>query len=714
LTVAGRETTMRSREAMSHSGKVSTAARRVSREPSAIEDAMANRALGPSVGDSFVLGLQLGHGGMGVVYRARDRLLGRDVALKVLSPTAVQHASAVTRFAVEAQLGAQLEHPNIVPFYQLLATVDHQPAFAMKLVEGETMADYLARCAAPGNEARPPHDLPSRLERFLKVCDAIEYAHARGVVHRDLKPENVMLGTFNEVYVMDWGIAAVTGAPGEGADGGRVEPSSGPVESGVLGTIGYMAPEQARSEAITPATDQYALGMMLAEIATLRTPRAGSTMQQIGKAISNAPPPLVSAKGRAIAPELAAIVGKATATRPEDRYIAVADLAADVRGFASGEPVSVVPDDVWKRMGRRLKRRPALVLAMLSLLGALASAAIGVGLWRELGARKRAAAQAERVSALTAAVARTAHAVDGRFARIELLVEGLAAAAAERLRAPPSDRASAPAPTTADLALPGSSAVLADRYQQRVTFERAVAVRSPRVRDADVDPVLEHEADLEPLLVQVAARAAAGDAVLAQPLVDQRAAARAAAPILWTDLAFERGVVFVYPGNTYFPADYEVRARPWYVAAVDHPGVVWGAPYPDATSGRLLEPCSRAFRDRRGTVAGVAAAHMSLDDILDILVVPEASGFRAASLLDPRGGVVLATGARGMSVGAGVHGNRAFSFDPFPVAAVRDAVAGGVREARVGDGDAIYVIHRLDANDWSLVVAVDAAPYAFR
>jgi serine/threonine protein kinase len=170
----------------------------------------------------------------------------------------------------------------------------------MKLVEGETMADYLAACAAAGGEkARPPHDLPSRLERLLKVCDAVDYAHARGVVHRDLKPENVMLGPFNEVYVMDWGIAAVT-APGrtaDGPDGEVVDASVGPAESGVLGTIGYMAPEQARSEPITPATDQYALGMMLAEIATLVAPRAGSTVQQIGKAISNAPPSLVSVTG---------------------------------------------------------------------------------------------------------------------------------------------------------------------------------------------------------------------------------------------------------------------------------------------------------------------------------------------------------------------------------------------------------------------------------
>src|SRR6185312_17005235 len=124
-----------------------------------------DHAIGPQVDSAFVVGLQLGKGGMGVVYRARDRLLNRDVALKVLAPTARQSASTLTRFAVEAQLGAQLEHPNIVPFYQLLTTSDDQPAFAMKLVEGQTMADYLIACQVAPD--RPPFDLPNRLERFL-------------------------------------------------------------------------------------------------------------------------------------------------------------------------------------------------------------------------------------------------------------------------------------------------------------------------------------------------------------------------------------------------------------------------------------------------------------------------------------------------------------------------------------------------------------------
>src|SRR6478736_324663 len=147
---------------------------------------------------------------MGIVHRGRDRRLGRGVAIKVLGQRAATDGALLRRFVIEAQLGAQLEHPNIVPVYSLHATPEQNPAFVMRLVEGETMAAYLEACAKSRAESHaPPHDLASRLERFLKVCDAVDYAHARAVIHRDLKPENVMLGVHNEVYVMDWGIARI-------------------------------------------------------------------------------------------------------------------------------------------------------------------------------------------------------------------------------------------------------------------------------------------------------------------------------------------------------------------------------------------------------------------------------------------------------------------------------------------------------------------------
>ncbi|HEY2516110.1 MAG TPA: serine/threonine-protein kinase, partial [Polyangiaceae bacterium] len=158
---------------------------------------------------------ELGKGGMGTVLAARDLRLCRSVAVKVLAPALRFDQSAMHRFVLEAQVVAQLEHPNIVPIYGLACDESGKPGFSMRLVEGESFREYLDACGTSAKaSATEPHDLDSRLERFLKACDAIEYAHARGVVHRDLKPENIMLGEHNEVYVVDWGLAKVT-APDE-------------------------------------------------------------------------------------------------------------------------------------------------------------------------------------------------------------------------------------------------------------------------------------------------------------------------------------------------------------------------------------------------------------------------------------------------------------------------------------------------------------------
>jgi len=174
----------------------------VVRQPDAVEVAMQSQA-GLRLGVSLDLAQEFGRGGVGTVHAALDRWRGRRVAVKLLS--SIEHEQRVDRrFILEAQLAAQLEHPNIVPFYELLVSREGAPALVMRLVRGQSMADYLASCAAsPEASHTAPYDLPSRLERFLKICDAISYAHSRGVIHRDLKPDNVMLGTYNEVYVMD-------------------------------------------------------------------------------------------------------------------------------------------------------------------------------------------------------------------------------------------------------------------------------------------------------------------------------------------------------------------------------------------------------------------------------------------------------------------------------------------------------------------------------
>ncbi len=146
---------------------------------------------------------EIGHGGMGAVFKGRDPDLGRDLAVKVLLEEHQDTPDLVRRFVEEAQIGGQLQHPGIVPVYELGSFSDHRPYFTMKLVKGRTLATLLKE------RADPAHDLPRFLGIFEQVCQTMAYAHARGVIHRDLKPSNVMVGPFGEVQVMDWGLAKV-------------------------------------------------------------------------------------------------------------------------------------------------------------------------------------------------------------------------------------------------------------------------------------------------------------------------------------------------------------------------------------------------------------------------------------------------------------------------------------------------------------------------
>jgi serine/threonine protein kinase len=686
----------------------------VRRSPEPVERALREGLITARF-EGFQIEEELGRGGMGAVLRASDRLLGRMVALKVLGDTTEDQA-LLRRFVVEAQLGAQLEHPNIVPFYELLTTADGRPAFAMKLVDGETLADYLSECAS--SEARAvsaPYDLWSRLDRFLKICDAVEYAHARGVVHRDLKPDNVMLGLHNEVYVMDWGVARVLDDAAERpavALPRAVANDAGLTRDGeVIGTPAYMAPEQARSEPVTPATDQYALGMLLAELVTLTSPRRGSPAHQLADALLGSPAELQPRFAAALPRELAAIVRKATARAPEQRYPSVAELAADVRRFAHDEAVSVLPDRRWPRLWRRLKRHPSAVLGTVVACLLLSSVLTVLVLARELVQSERSTHEAERIFALTSAVDRTVRGIDGQFQRVELLLEGLQRSAAEISSRPP--RGELEPLTPSELRQRGLGALQA-RYGQRVSFERSVFVRSPDVEPSAIEPVLSRLADFEPLLVSTAARSAAGDAALGYPEARRRELAREGAGILWTDLAFESGVLLVYPGNTFFPAGFETRARSWYTATRGQWGPVWGSPYPDATSGTLLITCSSAFPDPTGQIGGVAALHIPLEDVLRSLSLTGVPGFRGSALLDVQGDVVLSQHTREQRAGPGLHDNQALVRVPFEVAAVRDAIAGGAREGRVLSETGFTVFEHLASAGWLLAVTVDGELYGLR
>jgi hypothetical protein len=285
----------------------------------------------------------IGHGGSGIVVRAFDTNLLRDVAVKVLNPEFGDGDRESERFVEEARITGQLEHPNVVPVYEFGVQDGGRRYLCMKVVEGENLEDVLGRVG----EGRLDADaLADFLQVFVKVCEAVSFAHSRGVIHRDLKPRNIMISDFGQVYVVDWGIARLTREVEVGRRV-RLAPDEGESHQvakdppGILvGTPCYMAPEQiqARYDELDERTDVFALGGTLYQILTGRPPLTPEAMRAIWMRREPAPieRPEALVGGNRVPPELARIALRALAFDPAQRYPSVAALKRDVENFQRG------------------------------------------------------------------------------------------------------------------------------------------------------------------------------------------------------------------------------------------------------------------------------------------------------------------------------------------------------------------------------------------
>jgi serine/threonine protein kinase len=278
---------------------------------------------------------ELGAGGMGVVRLAYDRLIGRHVALKTMRRELAAHAVSRARFVRELRVQGQLEHPCIVPVYDAGLSEDGVPYFAMRRVRGLTLAEVLSGLAEGDAAIAERFGLRKLLRAFVTVCDAVHYAHSRGVVHRDLKPHNVMLGDFGEVYVLDWGIAQLSCT-------GEVDASlSLAIEGGApIGTPGYIPPEgvRVRVDVFDPKTDVYALGAVLFEVLTLTRLWDGDDAPSIVAAqlAGGSVSPRERAPLRDVPRELDEACARALAPRPSGRTASVRELAQAIERFLDG------------------------------------------------------------------------------------------------------------------------------------------------------------------------------------------------------------------------------------------------------------------------------------------------------------------------------------------------------------------------------------------
>jgi serine/threonine-protein kinase len=273
---------------------------------------------------------ELARGGMGHVHPAADRNLLRYVALKRLDKNYATKAFYRDSFIAEAQIAGQLEHPNIVPVHELAVDPNGIPYFTMKLVQGISFADWLG-----ARDIGTIERIEGGIEILLKVCDAVAYAHHRGVVHRDLKPANIMVGDFGQVYLMDWGLAKlIVGSPASGE--GALMNAPGPV-----GTPDFMAPEQARGvpSEVDERSDVFGLGGLLYEILAGHGPYGMERDPNVilkRAALGNVVSIDEACKPYGIARRIRAVVEKATQSDPKNRYQTVTEFQADMRAFLHG------------------------------------------------------------------------------------------------------------------------------------------------------------------------------------------------------------------------------------------------------------------------------------------------------------------------------------------------------------------------------------------
>jgi serine/threonine protein kinase len=341
-------------------------------------------------------------GGLGVVFLARDQEIDRTVALKQIKPHWADDEDSRTRFLLEARITGRLEHPGIVPIYALGADATGRPYYAMRLIRGESLLDVIDRFhgvrGAQANVRQRMPELRKLLQRFVDVCNSVDYAHSKGVIHRDLKPSNIMVGKFGETLVVDWGLAKVIGSDEDVALTTRMvrtpetEGASNTRIGTTIGTPAYMSPEQAagRNNELGPATDVYSLGATLYHLLTGQLPHAAE--EDLGMMIARAErgkiaPPHQLAKW--IPKPLSSICVKAVAFTPEARYASARALSDDIERWLADEPVRAHAEGWMERAFRWTRTHRTLATSLfVGYLVATAAVVVGVLGWNYIHAQR--------------------------------------------------------------------------------------------------------------------------------------------------------------------------------------------------------------------------------------------------------------------------------------------------------------------------------------
>ncbi len=631
-------------EPASLSQENATDTRPVEELPEGEEESLSTLSLG-QLDAQYAILKRFAEGGQGILSQAQDKVLRRIVALKSLRPEHLDNPAVRHAFLNEALITAQLEHPAVVSVYGLLKDKGPGIHLAMKLVKGRTLKEILEADAAELAHHRLSRwDYRDRLhyhvEIFLRVCDAVGYAHSRGIIHCDLKPENLMLGEYGEAYVMDWGIAKCLASE-----------ARRPGKPLLDGTPRFIPPEAYAGKLRDPRADIYALGLILYEIATLRHAFEARNVRELaGEILAGRRLPVVNPYGVPIHPALVAIIDKATAYDPEDRYTTVAEFCRDIRRYLGDEPVAARPDTLWMSVRRFLAHHIQLVVGLIAAgwITALLLMVVSMAQMRDraiqernlemersrmlqennniLNYRQRLLSMEAKVMQSAIALSQQMVSLNGRLRRTADLASFLystppvvSASTLPMVEYREYQKGEGPAFGTV------SSPVY---YGKRLNPDILSYVAAPGVEPASVQPMLERMRPLGTYLRRLVLTSSGVDRLSPEaiPALEEE--------MLQKGLLFRRaflgleetGLQIAYPFNPEYAEDFDNRKRPWYVATrkaweeTRSTEVIWGRPYRDSgEQGRMLLACSTPVLDAHGNFVGVMGADVHFERLVGLL-----------------------------------------------------------------------------------------------
>lgn len=570
---------------------------------------------GPLQSERYDLKELLGEGGMGEILLAKDKYLFRRVAYKHIRPELAQNPKLINIFYKEAQITSQLEHPGVIPVYSMEQPSDRSLAYAMKWVRGQTLKEEIqslqAQLKAGASQEEWQKTFRHLLGVFVTVCDTLYYAHQKGVVHRDLKPTNIMLGGYQEVYVLDWGVASsFQQPPSKQTAELQVQIHNWDPDSeertqlgSVVGTPRYMSPEQASGQpgALQPASDIFALGLILFELTYLKPAFQASTLEALLERVkANQKASFDSEFAQVkVRTELQKIIARATATDPKQRYNSAGELAQDIRAYLADHETQVAPDSGFAKALRWTRHHPQHTLVGILLMLLLSSGVVGGSLLMSQRTIQNNRIRRIAVNRLLTEATLLSQRLDDAFSQYENLLSRLVAHAAEVAQRGSLRDVKPPAPSTST----------EPDYQQAswVTPDQQPPLKLLPLQDsALVITAMSLDPAADPMLL----------------LKQQRLGT---APIQWSTVSFEGGPQMTYPGNDPSGVIQRFRQLPAAIRTAYAP--IWGQ-----TNHNLINVYQGVYSDSYAYL-GWAGLQIDLWPVLQKLDTSKIPGFVALRLL---------------------------------------------------------------------------------